>query len=134
MSPRRKAPQVPADLRAYDSWVVWAYEERDGEPTKVPHSPKSGLNASATDSRTWAIFEEAVAAYEGDERWDGLGYVFSSGDPFVGIDLDKCRKPETGELAAWTANVVEKLDGYAEVSPRATGVHVIVRGRKPSWS
>jgi hypothetical protein len=45
---------------------------------------------------TWGTFEEAVRRAE--ENGLGIGFVFSSGDPFVGVDLDRCRDPETGEI------------------------------------
>ena len=58
--------------------------------------------------------------------------MFSSGDPFAGVDLDKCRDPQTGELEGWAKKIVRGLDGYAEASPSGTGVHVIVRAKAPN--
>jgi putative DNA primase/helicase len=55
--------------------------------------------------------------------------VFSSADPFVGIDLDKCRNPETGEISEWAQKIISRVqEGYVEVSPSGRGVHVIVEG------
>src|SRR3712207_7540316 len=42
--------------------------------------------ASITDSLTWGTFDEAVR--RADEHGLGVGFVFSSGDPFVGVDLE----------------------------------------------
>jgi putative DNA primase/helicase len=69
-------------------------------------------------------------AYECSEPpYDGIGFVFSSGDPYVGIDLDKCRVPETGEIALWAQKIIDRVcEGYSEVSPSGTGVHIIVEG------
>ncbi len=93
---------------------------------------RTGDRASTTDSETWSTFEEAVRAWRGSGgRYDGVGFVFSSGDPYAGVDLDKCRDPETDELEEWAAGIVQYLGGYAEVSPSGTGVHVIVRGEAP---
>jgi len=119
-------------MRTYRAWIVWRYEERNGRRTKVPCDPRSGQGtfASTTDSRTWATFDEAAAALEGG-RYDGLGFVFSSGDPFAGVDLDAGRDPGTGALEPWAEKIVEALAGYAEVSPSGRGVHVIVRGKVP---
>ena len=61
-----------------------------------------------------------------------MGFVFSSGDPFAGIDLDDCRDPETGKLDAWAEEAVELFGGYAEVSQSGAGVHIIVRGKAPN--
>jgi len=49
----------------------------------------------------------------------------------VGIDLDKCRNPETGELEPEAQEIVRRMDSYTEVSPSGTGVHIYVIGTKP---
>jgi len=77
------------------------------------------------------MFADALAALQKGD-FDGIGFVFSSGDPYCGIDLDGCSNPETGELAKWAKEIVDDLDGYAEVSPSGRGVHVIMRGKSPS--
>lgn len=122
---------IPDELRRRRQWIVWKYEKRGDEYTKVPYIVGGVGKASTTDSETWRTFEEAEKALR-TGRYDGIGFVFSSGDPFAGVDLDKCRNPETGELEAWAAKIVQDLDGYAEASPSGTGVHVIVRGKAPN--
>jgi putative DNA primase/helicase len=122
---------VPEEMRQYRHWVVWKLEERDDDLTKMPYIAGGVGKASSTDSRTWRSFEEAVQALE-TGRYSGVGVVFSSGDPFAGIDLDKCRDPETGELEEWAAKAVEVFGGYAEVSQSGTGVHIIIRGKAPN--
>ena len=122
---------IPEEMRQYAHWLVWKLEERDGKLTKIPYIAGGVGRASSTDSRTWRTFEEAVEAFR-TGRYSGIGFVFSSGDPFTGVDLDKCRNPETGELEEWAATIVQKLGGYAEASPSGTGVHVIVRGKAPN--
>jgi putative DNA primase/helicase len=122
---------IPEELRRRPQWVVWKLEQRDGKPTKVPYIAGGVGKASSTNSETWRTFEEAVQAlWTG--RYDGIGFVFSSGDPFAGVDLDGCRNPETGELEEWAAEIVQALDGYSEASPSGTGVHIIVRGKAPN--
>lgn len=124
---------IPEELRQRPQWVAWKLERRPGEdkPTKVPYIAGGVGRASSTDSLTWRPFEEAVRALE-TGRYDGIGFVFSSGDPFAGVDLDGCRDPETGELEEWAAEIVADFDGYAEASPSGTGVHIIVRGKAPN--
>ena len=122
---------VPEEMRQYAHWVMYRIEERNGDLTKIPYSPNTGRFASTTDSRTWATFSEALEAFESG-RYDGIGFVFSSGDPFAGVDLDNCRNPVTGELEEWAAKIVTALGGYAEASPSGTGVHIIVRGKAPN--
>jgi putative DNA primase/helicase len=122
---------IPGQLAERPQWVCWRLEVRDGKPTKVPYTPGTERRASSTDLMTWATFEEALAAYEaGEPPYHGIGFVFCSADPFVGIDLDKCRDPESGEVEPWAQNIIDTFaaEGYVEASPSGTGVHIIVKG------
>lgn len=126
-----RANGIPRELRVRPQWVVWRLEDRGSGPTKVPYSPRTGARARSTDLMTWGAFEEAHKAYEAGDC-AGVGFMFSSGDPYAGVDLDGCRDPETGELEAWAAEIVDALDSYTEASPSGSGVHVIVRGKIPA--
>jgi primase-polymerase (primpol)-like protein len=127
---------IPERLTERPQWVNWCLEERDGKPTKVPYTPEKGVRASTTDLMTWRDFVDAVQVLDTDRnrilqlpRYDGIGFVFSSADPFVGIDLDHCRDPETGVVAPWAQDIIDKAsEGYVEASPSGTGVHIIVEG------
>jgi primase-polymerase (primpol)-like protein len=121
---------LPAGIVERDQWVCWREEERDGKPTKVPVRPETGDFASTTDPDTWTSFERAVEAVE-DEDVDGVGFVFSAEDPIVGVDLDECRVPETGNPGSTAQTIIERLDSYTEVSPSGTGYHVLVEGDLP---
>jgi putative DNA primase/helicase len=119
---------IPEQLKGYRHWVCWRSEIRGGEekPTKVLYTPETGTRASHSNSKTWRTFDECVNA---SERYDGIGFVFSSGDPYAGIDLDDCRDPETGEIAPWAQRIIGRVrEGYIEVSPSGTGIHIIVEG------
>lgn len=124
---------IPEELKRRPQWVCWKLEQRDGKPTKTPYVPRLdlGIRASSTDLMTWGTFDEALAAYEdGTGIYDGIGFVFSSADPFCGIDLDHCRDPETGLIEPWAQKIVDgAVDGYVEASPSGTGVHIIVEGK-----
>ncbi len=62
--------------------------------------------------------------------FSGIGFVFSDEDPYVGVDIDKCRDPMTGDVSELAKSVLATLAGaYVEVSPSETGLHLIVRGR-----
>ena len=121
---------IPEQLAERPQWVCWRLEERDDKSTKVPYTPGTLRRASSTDLLTWRTFSEALAAYEaGEPPYDGIGFVFCSADPFVGIDLDGCRNPETGEVAPWAKKIISRVqEGYVEASPSGTGVHIIVEG------
>ncbi len=122
---------IPRAFMGFAHWVVWkAKPKEDGDGfDKVPHNPRTGNRASSTDSRTWATFAEAIEAYESG-RWDGIGFMFSSGDPFVGIDLDKCRNPETGEVSEDALEYARRFEhAYVEASVSGTGIHIITTGK-----
>ena len=121
---------VPEPLRARPQWVTWRRElTADGKPTKVPYSARTSLRASSTDPSTWSGFAEALDA---SSRYDGIGYVFASSDPFVGIDLDHCRDAETGQIQSWAKEIIDGCMSYTEVSPSGAGVHIFVRGVLPA--
>jgi putative DNA primase/helicase len=124
---------VPAELRERPQWVVWRVESRDGKPTKVPYQARRpSAKAAANAPDTWGAFSEAVLAARRDRSIAGVGFVFTQGGGYVGVDLDKCRHAQTGALEPWAADVVAALDSYTEVSPSGTGVHVLVRGSLPA--
>ncbi len=119
--------QAPGELRTTDQFVCWREESRDGDVTKIPYSVHGG-RASSTNPKTWAPFDEAMAV---SARYDGIGFVFTEDDPFTGIDIDKCRNAETGEIEPWAWKIVAALDSYTEVSPSGTGLHIFVKATLP---
>jgi primase-polymerase (primpol)-like protein len=121
---------IPEQLTERPQWVCWRLEERDGNMTKVPYTPGTVRRASSIDLMTWRSFTETVGAYERSEPpYDGIGFVFCSADPYSGIDLDKCRDPETGVIEQWARKIIDSIqEGYVEVSPSGTGVHIILEG------
>jgi putative DNA primase/helicase len=123
-----KVESIPEELRARPQWVVWkAVGEK---PDKVPYSARTGRTASSTDLLTWGTFQEALEAYENGE-YAGLGFVFSSADPYTGIDLDDCVGGD-GEIAAWALKIARYFDSYTELSATGSGLHIIVRGEVPN--
>lgn len=110
--------RIPAELRERAQWVIWRAEKRDGKATKVPYcAHKPGARASSTDPATWTTFEKAVTA---STAADGVGFVFTKADPYVGVDLD--------EFDSTAAAIVLALDSYTERSVSGRGAHTILRG------
>jgi putative DNA primase/helicase len=60
---------------------------------------------------SWSTYEEAVRVAK-EHGHDGVGFVFTEEDPYAGIDLDKCRNPETGEIEDWANELIEQLNSY----------------------
>ncbi|MFC4452102.1 MULTISPECIES: hypothetical protein [Halorussus] len=121
---------LPDELCEREQWVCWKEEQRDGKATKIPVTPGSGGFASSTDSETWTDFETAFDYVESGNA-DGVGFVFTDDDPIVGVDLDDCRDPETGDADDAAHDIIERLDSYTEVSPSGTGYHVLIKGDLP---
>lgn len=121
---------LPIPMREYDQWVNWDWLLRDGKWTKVPINPRTGGAAAADTPATWGTYTQAVHAYHAGGL-AGLGFVFTAGDPFAGVDLDDCYDPDTHTLTPQAALIVAELDSYTEISPRGRGVKVIVRASVP---
>lgn len=147
MHPRRpqqsvavSLPAIPTELCERAQWVGWRYVTRAGRQTKIPWRCDGRGAAAVDDPATWSPFQAASAALDRGVV-DGLGFVFAPVDPFAGVDLDNC-VGAGGELHGAAAQIVERLDSYAELSPSGRGVHVIVEaclgaGRRTSatsWS
>lgn len=123
---------LPASLLNSDRAVLWNYEVRPGDPkpTKVPFQAHRPTQRAAVDNpATWAAMPVAIDAFDAGQS-DGVGIVL--GDGLVGVDLDACRNPDTGELTSAARDIITRLASYSEVSPSGTGVHILVRGVLPA--
>lgn len=129
MSPSRGSfSAVPEELKGFPCWVNWRYVERQGKVTKIPIDPKTGSNASCGAPNTWGTFADAMARLRSDSV-DGIGFQLI--EPFSGIDLDKCRNRETGEIESWAQEIIDGLNTYSEFSPSGDGVHILAKGALP---
>lgn len=120
--------KIPDELVQRKQWVLWKNVTRDGKSTKLPFQP-NGQNAKSNDSSTWHNFETIALAV--DNGYEGPGFVFSADDPYLGIDLDGCRDPETGYVSQWAKEIILKFNSYSEVSPSETGVKIFCAGEWP---
>lgn len=126
---------IPAELRQRNQWVCWKLEpklNKDGKlkMTKVPYRALDGMKASSTDPSTWAPFSKAVQATR-ERGFDGVGFVLTEDDPYVGIDLDDA-VDESGEIRPEQAAILRGLNSYTEWSQSGKGLHAIVRGGTPN--
>jgi putative DNA primase/helicase len=122
---------VPSELKNLPQWVSWSERVgHNGRTLKLPVSPVTGRAARINDPDTWASFEEALA-YSRKNDLTGVGFVFTEGDDFVGVDLDRCIDLATGAVRAEAVAIVNQLASYTEISPSGGGLHVLVRGKLP---
>jgi primase-polymerase (primpol)-like protein len=118
--------KIPCELQALRQWLLWKLEERDGRMTKVPYQ-LNGRHADVTAPRTWNTFDVCVRALQSG-RFAGIGFVFAKGAAsYAGVDLDKCRDPQSGVTDRWAIQIIKELGSYTELSQSKTGWHIIVK-------
>jgi putative DNA primase/helicase len=125
--PKPETSAIPHAMLQERRWVCWRYAQRDGKWTKVPCQP-DGRPAKSDDPATWTTWERTSDAAN---RYGAVGVGFMLGGGWIGIDLDRCRDPQTGTIEPWAQAIVDRLRSYAEASPSGTGVHVLCRGTLP---
>lgn len=116
---------IPVELRERPQWLGWRYAERNGKQTKIPLSAHGGLGRS-NDPATWATYRDALSILTAD----GVGYVLSPDDPYVGLDIDDVVSP-TGRIHPDAARIMRTVGGYCEFSVSGRGLHILVRGSIP---
>lgn len=125
---------IPDELKALDQWVLWKSEfiPKDNRWTKVPYHP-DGYKASSTNPKTWSPFQAVWNKYQAG-KFDGIGFVFTEHDDFIGIDLDHILdgSGNVKKSEQWAMDVIRKLAGsYSELSPSGDGLHIIIKGQIP---
>ncbi|MGF1550923.1 MAG: DUF5906 domain-containing protein [Paracoccaceae bacterium] len=130
------------DLADASIWVAWR-EAKDsgGRVRKMPLDPATRRAAKADDPSTWGTREAARRRADGLGAGKGVGIGVQLGAMpgldgwrLCGVDLDGCRDPETGALAPWASEVVERFASYAETSPSGTGTHVLFLARDADFA
>jgi P4 family phage/plasmid primase-like protien len=120
---------IPVELKKINRWVMWKFMEvGEGESKRLSKLPMqiNGASASSTNPKHWSDFFAVEKAYQ-TGKFSGVGFVFSQDDNLVGIDIDDCRDPTTGELTEFAQNIIDNVEGYVEVSPSETGVKIFTR-------
>lgn len=127
---------IPAEMRALAQWC-YSTLARTGDPkkpfSKAPMNPKAWnggpVEASVTDPSTWGTFDDAcgAAAHVGGR----VGFVLTTADPFVVIDLDD-KGDLTPEQRTRLTKIFEYFAGtYRELSQSGKGVHMVLRDERP---
>jgi primase-polymerase (primpol)-like protein len=117
-------------LKAYDQWVCWqGVPDKNKKIRKIPFGILSGTYASVTDPQTWGKYEDFSS------KTKNKGFVLTSSDPFMVIDLDHCLERVDSvdwKLSDLATKIVFYLRSYTEVSPSRTGVHIWLKGEIPA--
>ena len=142
LSPSVQFTTIPVELKARDQWVCWRYgtaAPKTGKRKKLPYNARVEANnalASSSDPASWTSFEQVQRLYKASQQWkiayDGIGYVFTEDDPFVGLDWDNCIDKVSHEWTNETARDQQRsINSYTEISPSGTGVKTIARASIP---
>lgn len=125
------ADNIPDCLKKRPQWVVWKLVQVPGraKATKVPFDANTGREASSIDPATWTTFDAALAYYRNHPEIQGVGFVFTAGDPYCGIDLDGCIT--NGQVGAQAQAIIDEFASYTEISPSGNGVKIFIIGTKP---
>jgi len=115
---------IPLELRLLKQWVVW----REG---KVPYQINGQL-ADVTNSSTWNTFDDCLKSLSNPLNL-GIGFVFTTSDPYSFIDLDNANDPKLSPdqiqaIITTHLKIAHEFNSYSEVSPSGMGLHIIVKG------
>jgi len=106
------------DIKSYRNWLVWRIKS---EPTSaLTGQRKAWQNNLATYSEAYQFCQD----HEGYQ----LGVCFTEDFPYIGLDIDGGRNPETGELTDWASSIslTWSWGFYANVSVSGTGLKRII--------
>ncbi len=117
---------IPDAMKTLNQWVAW---KKILNGKKIPVNPTNGVAALVNDAATWTTFENALGYYQSGKA-DGVGFVFTNDDPFIGIDFDDCIVD--GKILPEIASLVKKINSYTEISPSGEGLHIIIKGKLPA--
>jgi primase-polymerase (primpol)-like protein len=123
---------IPHELKRLPQWVLWEmFCDSDSKYwKKIPFNPATGRAASSKKSADWGTFAQVESIMRTSNKYDGIGFVFTENDPYIGIDLDNKKndpaiRDEIGKLAS-------RFSSYREYSPSRTGFHIIMKGSIPA--
>lgn len=129
---------IPARLANAQQWVLWKFEwdTKRSAWLKVPYyvsgGRRTGGQGSDRDRERLATLPVVRRAFErasaSAKPYTGIGFGFLPGDGLIGIDLDKCLDPETGQLAERAAKIVQAFHSFTELSPSGKGLHIYLEG------
>lgn len=124
---------IPMELQTMNQWVLIRVEEgEDGKQKKVPYQIRNIRSPAKTNSPcTWGSFENGLDRLKQCEGYFAtLGFVLSSNDPYMLIDLDKVVS-DNKNVTDEARRMIELLSSYTEESLSGTGLHVLVKAVKP---
>lgn len=123
-------PSALAGLSRYPQFVLFKLvpsQTRAGKTDKFPVDWRTGHVANAHDAAIWTTFDNAIASV-GAGRGHGVGFVFTTNDPFFFVDIDNALQAD-GTWSDVARYLCAAFPGAAvEVSSSGRGLHIIGSG------
>lgn len=128
--PDVRAVECPAPLRNLDAFLIWRYEQHQGEPKarKVPYYQsgtrrrgKQGDPADRAQLTTFAAARDAAVR----KGFDGVGFALMPEWGVTALDFDNCIADD-GSLPSEIETITART--YAERSPSGKGIRAFVKG------
>ena len=142
---QRLDSNLPDLLKQQRRFTGWRYGDGPPYPSgrrdKIPIHYLTGHNARIGLPSSLGDFYEVREAFINPQDWphplDGLMIALldkplpGTNLYLIAIDLDHCVNPESGNLLPWAAEIVDRFETFAEVSPSGRGVHLYLLGDLP---
>ena len=113
---------VPEEMKQLSRWITW-----DGVSLKdkKPYISGTFKQASTTTPEHLVCFDQAIENIQNERGYSHLGFVPQQ--PIVGLDLDSCRNPLTGEIQPWAIEFLTRVGPtYTEITPSQGGLRAWV--------
>ncbi len=121
-------PPALSALAAYRQFILW---RMDGDQ-KRPVNPYTGAVHDPHDPKGWTDAQTAINT--ASALGYGVGFVFTSLDPFFFLDIDKCLQDD-GAWSPMAMDLCARFAGAAiEISQSGRGLHIFGTGRAPLHS
>jgi hypothetical protein len=110
---------IPAELRTPALWVQYYLAPNGGKkPTKHPC-------VAYTQRENCRSLDHLLT--RPTTKGGGFQRVVEKGERLVFVDLDHCRKADTGAVEQWAQDIIDSLDSYTEISASGTGFHIVCK-------
>lgn len=113
------------EMTEYKQWLLWKFDKG----RKVPLN-EHGMPSGVDREHDFMDYETALAA-SNKLAVQGVAFVFTKDDPFIGVDLDDAVTSDFRIMKPWAADIATELNCYTEISPSLKGLKIFAKGKLP---
>lgn len=132
---------IPSELRELNIWVGFKYRPSSDNSTKMKKQPvciekllnnTMGAYSETENPANHCSFDTALSALK-DSKVDGIG-IYLVNTPYTVIDIDGgVTWVNDSPMLSFDANtMLEMFDSWAEFSSSGNGIHIFIKGKKPT--